>query len=317
MAMKVQTVILGADVSKDWLDFNRYGEEAIARVDNQRAAIDAFLAQSPCAALAVEATNTYHELLVERARRAGWVVYLLSGYQLKHYAASIRQRMRTDPLDARLIARYLAHEIDALRPYTPKSPQVQRLWQLLKRRAVLTQSHQQLRQSLVGIPELNNALRQLTTTYRRVIALIDRRLTVLAQALGWRPDLARLMSLPGVGRLTALALLVAYRAGTFIHHDPFIAYLGLDVRAKDSGYFKGQRKLTKHGDGEYRRLLFCAAMAAARTEPYFIERYKTLTARGLPTTAAFVVIARKLARLAFWLLRKQSSFQPARLQPQP
>jgi transposase len=316
MAMKVQAVILGADVSKEWLDFNRYGEESVARIDNQRASIDAFLKGYPHAALAVEATNTYHELLVERARRAGWVVYLVSGYQLKHYAVSIKQRMRTDAIDARLIARYLAHEIDALKPYTPKSPQVQRLWQLLKRRAVLTQSRQQLRQSLVGVPELKNAQRPLAATYRRVIALIDRRLAVLAQELGWHADLARLMSLPGVGRLTALALLVAYRAGTFIHHDPFVAYLGLDVRAKDSGKFKGQRKLTKHGDGEYRRLLFCAAMTAARTEPYFTDRYQTLTARGLPTTAAFVVIARKLARLAFWLLRNQSTFQPERLQPQ-
>ena len=42
-------------------------------------AIDAFLKRYPCAAIAVEATNTYHEGLVERARRAGWEVYLVSG----------------------------------------------------------------------------------------------------------------------------------------------------------------------------------------------------------------------------------------------
>jgi transposase len=315
MAMKVEQVILGADVSKDWLDIHRYGKETAERIDNEPTAIDAFLTRHPAAVLAVEATNTYHEDLVERAQRAGWRVYLLSGYQLKHYAVSIGQRMRTDPIDARLIARYLAHEIDQLTPYQPKSPEVRRLWQLLKRRALLAQSRQQLQQSLAGLAELQSAQQQLYQSYRHIIADIDRRLRQLTQKLGWQHELTRLTTLPGVGPLTAMALLVAYRTGTFIHHDPYIAYLGLDVRTKDSGKHKGQRKLTKHGDGEYRRLLFCAAMAAKRSNPHFTERYQQLLARGLSTTAALVVIARKLARLAFHLLRLQCDFNPARLAP--
>jgi len=317
MAMKVQPVILGADVSKDWLDFHRYGGESVERIDNDRASINAFLQRYPSAALAVEATNTYHELLVDRASRVGWTVYLISGYQLKHYAASVGQRSRNDPIDARLIARYLAHEIAELRPYQPKSPKVQQLWQLLKRRALLVQTRQQLQQSLHGVPYLEQAKRQLSSRYAQVLLCIDRRLAVLARELGWQADLNRLKTLPGVAALTALALLVAYRAGTFIHHDPFIAYLGLDVRTKDSGYHKGQRKLTKHGDGEHRRLLYCAAMAAVRSHPYFRNRYQHLTERGLPTTAAYVVIARKLARLAFCLLRQQTTFDNNRLRNYP
>lgn len=314
MAMKAARVILGADVSKEWLDINAHGHETVAHIDNCRAAIDDFLGRyGGHVCLAIEATNTYHELLLERARRAGWVVYLISGYQLKHYAASIRQRTRNDAIDAKLIARYLAREIDALRPYEPKSPKLDRLWKLLKRRAVLVQSAQQLRQSLADVTELENAYTELTATYRRIIADIDRKLRVLARALGFDAELARLRSLPGVGLLTALALLVAYRSGTFIHRDPFVAYLGLDVRTKDSGKHKGQRKLTKHGDGEYRRLLHCAAMTAVRTNDSFAYRYQQLHARGLSSTAALVVVARDLARLAFVLLRRQIPFDPNRL----
>jgi len=36
--------------------------------------------------------------------------------------------------------------------------------------------------------------------------------------------------------------------GDFAHHDAFVAFLGIDVRTKDSGKHKGRRKLTKHGD---------------------------------------------------------------------
>ena len=122
MAMTVRRVILGADVSKDWLDINVHGDEGATKIDNTRQAIDALLKDYPNAAIAVEVTNTYHELLVERAMKRGLSVYLISGYQLKYYARSIKQRMRTDPIDAVLLARFLHREIDDLKPYVAKSP---------------------------------------------------------------------------------------------------------------------------------------------------------------------------------------------------
>ena len=306
-------VILGADVSKDWLDLNRHGETTVTHIANSRAEIDAFLKPYRGAAIAVEATNCYHELLVARARRRGLVVYLISGYELKHYAASIRRRMRTDPLDAQLLSRYLAHERAALIPYQPKSPQLNQLWQLLKRRALLIRQNEQRRQSFANVAALRTLDRRLAQHYKTAIAVIDRELKRLSAELGWRNELARVDAIPGIGALSSYALLVAYHSGRFVHRDPFIAYLGLDVRAKDSGKHIGKRKLSKRGDGEYRRLLHCAAMAAARTHRFFKARYQALMARGLAKTAALVVIARQLARLAFTLLHRQLTFDPNRL----
>jgi transposase len=311
MAIKTERVMLGADVSQSWLDIHQDGELGVERVANERRAIDGFLKHFPAAAIAVEATNTYHELVVERALKRGLVVYLVSGYQIKHYGNAVGQRMRTDPIDARLISRFLAREIDRLKPYEPKSPQHALLWTLLKRRATVVQSQQQLQQSLSGVRELKADAKRLSRSFARVLADLDRRIAELVKALGWQAEIARVDGIWGVGQLTAQALVAAYHSGTFIHHDPFIAYLGLDVRAKDSGKFRGQRKLTKHGDGEYRRLLYCAAMAACRMPGYFSERYQALLARGLHSTAAYVVIARKLATIAFNLLRKQVDFDPA------
>jgi len=308
-----QAVILGADVSKDWLDLNRYGEATVNRIANTQSEIDTFLKPYRGAAIAVEATNHYHELLVARARRRGLIVYLISGYELKHYAVSIRRRMRSDPIDAQLLSRYLAHERDMLIPYQPKSPKLNQLWQLLKRRALLVRQNEQRRQSFLDVAPLQSIERRLAQHYRAAIVLIDRELKRLSAELGWGSDLARLAAIPGVGPLSSYALLVAYHSGRFVHHDPFVAYLGLDVRAKDSGKHIGKRKLTKRGDGEYRRLLHCAAMAAARHQPYFKARYQALTQRGLAKTAALVVIARKLARLAFTLLSRQLTFNPNRL----
>ena len=313
MAMTAHRVILGADVSKDWLDISCHGDHGATRIDNARQAIDAFLKSYPDAAIAVEVTNTYHELLVDRAIKRGLEVYLVSGYQLKYYARSIKQRMRTDPIDAELLARFLHREIDDLKPYVPKSPAFRQLWQLIKRRTLLVRHNDQLRQSGVGARSLKRQFQSLIRSNQHVIDLIEKRMHALVNALGWREEVARVKTMPGVGPLTAIALVFAYRSGDFIHSDPFVAFMGLDVKTKDSGKFKGKRKLTKQGDGEYRRLLHCAAMAAARTNSYFIERYQALQARGLSTTAAYVVIARKLVRIAFVLMNKQVNFDSNRL----
>ncbi len=314
MAMPARKVILGCDVSQEWLDYCQFGSPHTTHVRNQRRDIDRWLSSlaGQPAAIAVEATNTYHELLVERARHFGLEVYLVSGYQLRHYALSLNVRMRNDQVDAQLLARLLDREIDALRPYEPRSSQHQRLMRLLKRRALLVRQRQQLRQSFAGLPELRTSVRSVSRRLQQLIALIDRRLQRLARELGWQHDLGRLRSLPGVGPLNALALCAAYRCGHFSHRDPFIAFLGLDVRTKDSGKHKGRRKLTKKGDPEYRRLLYNAAMAASRDGHYFNGEYQALQARGLSKTAALVAVSRKIARLAFGVLKSQTTFNPQR-----
>ncbi len=116
-------------------------------------------------------------------------------------------------------------------------------------------------------------------------------------------------ALPGVGPLTALALVALYHRGEFVCADAFIAFMGMDVRVRESGQWRGRRKLTKKGDPEVRRLLFNAAMQARRSplwEPYYL----TLRQRGLSATAAFVALGRKLARVCFALLKNGTEFNP-------
>lgn len=313
MAMQARAVIYGIDVAQQWLDVCRHGASRTERLENQPAAIRAWLKTLPeTAALAVEATSSYHEALVEAAQKRGLAVYVISGYQLKHYARSLNVRMRTDAVDARLLARFLDREIEALRPYRPCSPAQQRLQRLLRRRALLVKQVQQLRQSFAEITELRCSVQSLIQKTRHLIRLIDVRNRRLANKLGWNEDLARLRSIPGVGPLNALALCDAYHRGEFIHRDPFIAFLGLDVRCKDSGQHKGRRKLTKKGSPECRRLLHNAAMTASRPNAHFHEYYLQLQARGMAKTAALVAIARKIARIAFGILRSKTYFDPKR-----
>lgn len=313
MAKRVEEIILGVDVAQQWLDIHRADQQRDVHIDNTECAIEAYLAQlEGPAAIAIEPTNCFHERFVEAALRAGHTVYLVDPLRLSSYRQAVGQRAKTDLSDAALLARYLRRERQDLHPYRPLAPHQQRLWRLLKRRATLVQATTQLTQSLTEMGRLQRSVQAALRHLRHLTALIDKELTRLAQQLNLTPELRRLRPVPGIGPLNALALSAAFHRGRFKSADAFIAFLGLDVRVRDTGRFRGRRKLTKRGEPEMRRLLYNAAMAGCAM-PLWRPYYQRLLRRGLSTTAALVALARKLARLAFALLRDHTEFDPSKL----
>lgn len=306
MAMLVSQITLGIDVSKDELVLCDWDTQNITRLDNDKSTIGAWLAslQGP-ARMAVEATSNYHLEVVEQAHAAGITVYLVNPQQLAHYRQAVNVRNKTDPQDAWLLARYLAHEWAALRPFQPLSAKAQQLWSLLKRRAAVVQARKQLDQSFRGIKLPTKAL---LTEIGRVLDRIDQRMLKLVSQLGWNDDYRRCLSMPGIGKLNAIALVSVFHRGAFASSDAFVAFIGLDVRQRESGRYKGQRKLTKRGEAEVRRLLWCAAQPA-RSYHRFDQCYQQQLDKGLSKIAAKVVLARKLARIAFTLMTKQQTFK--------
>jgi transposase len=120
---------------------------------------------------------------------------------------------------------------------------------------------------------------------------------------------AHLRTVVGFGPLLSASMAHAITRHPFKSSDAFIAYIGYDPRVRDSGQWRGRRFLSKRGPAELRRLLFTAAMSASRTQLWqpFYQRYRV---RGLSTTAALVVLARKLARIAFSIVRHNVDFRP-------
>ena len=309
MAMQVTPLTLGVDVSMADLVCNRGGTD-IETLPNTTGAICAWLRHLPPGSrLALEATGRFHLELAEQACRHGHRVYLIDGYRLNRYRESIGGRAKTDACDARLLARYLAHEGDALAPWTPPPPGYGTLQQLLRRRAVLVRARVALQQSLCGLASLKRTLTALLRQFDRIDALIRTQLRHALQRAGWTAQARRCQQIEGVGPLTATALTLTFQRGHFRSSDAFIAFLGLDVRVRDSGTSRGRRRLTKKGDGEVRRLLYLAAMTARRSaawQPY----YQRFVDRGLAPTQALNVLARKLARIAFSLMKNEADYVP-------
>ena len=313
MAQTVSVSSYGADVDSRFIQINCHGESAVHKIENSPRAIRAWLKSiTGPARLAVEATGDYYFELVDQAHKVGLTVYVVNPRAIFQYRESVGQRAKNDRRDACLIARYVDREHDELRPYTPLSARQRRVWRLLKRRATLVGSRQQLQQSLAGITGLRDPLGQALSKIDTLIALIEKKIETLLKELNLWELVECCASVQGIGKITAMALVIAFDRGDFKSADAFVAFLGMDVRVRDSGKFTGQRKLTKKGDGEYRRLIFNAARAAGRFgfKPY-LDRFKD---RGMKSTEAYVALGRKLIRIAFALMKNREQFDPNRLE---
>lgn len=304
---------IGADIASRNVDVAEHGQAKVLRVSNEPQALTRWLKSLPAGTvLAMEATGRYHLTLARLAHERGLRVYVLNPRDVRHYAKGIGQRGKTDRLDAQLLARYVAHEHAQLHVWQPAAPELQRLDDLLRHRAALVRHKEALRQSLSQDHAVADMLAALLVPFNQAIKTLDAQLRQAVAALPeGRSALARITSVPGLGLLNGAALLRLFtRLGT-ASIDVAIAFTGLDPRPMDSGHKRGVRRLSKRGNPELRRLLFNAAMSASRTATWQ-PLYERERAKGLPCTAALVVLARKLVRVAFSLFKSGSSFDSTR-----
>jgi transposase len=312
MAMPVSVVkpIVGVDVAKNELVIYQAELDLLETISNDKTAIKKWLKTLPAPVdLAIESTNTYHLALADLAHEAGCTIYMVGGYELSHYRKGVKVRAKTDALDAKLLARYLKNEYQELHPWIPPSPLYRSLLSLFRRRAALVQARVGLVQSWANEPLLKSVFAKQVKSMQRLETLVEKLINDQLKEAGLLDQLKRCTKVEGIGFLTGARLIAAFQRGDFRNADAFIAFLGMDLRVSQSGQKDGRRSLTKRGDPEARRLLHNAAMSASRTSAWkgFYEEQR---ARGFSTTQALVILARKLARVVFALLKGQSEYRP-------
>jgi len=310
MTILTSSTVIGIDVAKAEIVAYREDLNSTQVIDNTREAIGRWLKTLPAqSSIALEATSIYHLDTAELAHGMGHRVYIVDAYRVAHYRESIGQRAKTDPCDARLLARYLTSEQQRLRIWSPPPHAYKLLKSLLKKRAELIKARVSITLSWSGEPLLKDILDQQMEAFKQSERAIQKLMREVSQEAGIAENIKRCKAIEGIGELTAMGLATAFMRGHFVNGDAFIAFLGLDLRPKDSGKKHSPRYLSKKGDGELRRLAHTAAMAACRS-PTWKPYYESYLARGLARTQALVILARKLCRVAFALMKKQSEYRP-------
>jgi transposase len=110
----------------------------------------------------------------------------------------------------------------------------------------------------------------------------------------------------------------------FARAEQLIAYCGLDPTVRESGKWRGMRKISKRGSGEVRRLLYMATLRSIRTAgSAFGGYYRHLTEHGVGKMSAIMAVMRKMLLVAYRLLKSGGRYDPtkvwagAKQQPEP
>jgi transposase len=144
------------------------------------------------------------------------------------------------------------------------------------------------------------------------LAYYQEKLDTLAQT---HPECQRLMTIPGIGPLTATALVAAVSdASAFKNGRQFAAWLGLVPRQHTTGGKERLLGISKRGDTYLRKLLVHGARATIRWVGRKTDRRSQwirhlLERRGTNRTA--VAVANKNARIVWALLTSHQDYQPA------
>ena len=122
-----------------------------------------------------------------------------------------------------------------------------------------------------------------------------------------------LMTIPGVGRLTALAFIAAIDdPDRFRRSRDVGAYLGLVPRRYQSGEIDYTGGISKCGDGRLRTLLYEAAnvMLTRYRGSLALKNWALDIARRSTMRKARVALARRLAVIMFAMLKHGTEFEP-------
>lgn len=123
------------------------------------------------------------------------------------------------------------------------------------------------------------------------------------------PDRVLEREVPGVGPLVAPTI-EAYvgNIARFRNIRQFAAYFGLVPRTHQTGGKapKSGQRLTRSGPNLLKHYLYLAAESARRTDPELAAAYQTAIERGKHHFSAVVIIAHKLVRRVFALLRARA-----------
>lgn len=287
-------------------------------VPNTVAGITRLLQRTPPeASWVVEPTGPYSRQVVGLAQDAGREVLLAPPREAKAFLGARSPRAKTDRLDSLGLAHYgLAMP---LRPFPRKRAGVEQVEQLLAARKGISQSLASLRQQQQTLPYAAEHLEQAIAALRQEQAAIDRRLTHRAAADAEWTTVQLLQSVPGIGVITATTVAACLASREFAHPDQFVAYIGLDVRVRESGQRRGTSGLSRRGHAELRRLFYLCAQSNLRSrDPAnpFKQQYERERAKGLPSTAALCAVARKLARTCWSIAKYQTAYDPARVNHQ-
>jgi transposase len=313
--------VIGIDVAKDSLDVYLISgsQQAYKQFTNDPNGYRQLLTwlkhkQVVQAHACLEATGQYSDGVAQYLYEQGLAVSVINPARIKAYGRSKLQRNKTDKADAELIAHFCVEQKPAL--WTPPPACFKELQALVRRlddlQVNLDQEHNRLQsgtQSTIVITGLKTHIAFLEQQIEQVKRAIQDHITQYPE-LKQQQEL--LISIPGVGKLTAAKLLGEVRNITeFEDARQLAAYAGLTPKNFFSGSSVRKKSiLTKTGNAHLRKILYMPAISARRWNPIIKAFCDRLLASGHGPMEVIAAAMRKLLHLAYGILKSGRPFDP-------
>jgi transposase len=305
---------VGIDVSKDRLDVHVRPIGESFSVASDEAGLAMLLARLQAwkpALIVLEATGGYEATVAAALTHAGLPVAVVNPRQIRDFARATGQLAKTDRLDARVIAHFGDAVQPPVRPLA--SEQAQALAELVTRRRQLVEmlTAELNRQHQVRQRVVQKRLHGHVSWLRRAIAELEDDITRFIRSSPiWREKENVLTSAPGIGDVTAQALIAELPELGQLSRRRIAALVGLAPFTRESGRWKG-RRMIRGGRAPVRRALYMATVVALRYNPPIGALYRRLVQAGRPKKLALVAAMRKLLTVLNAMLRDGRPWQTA------
>ena len=311
--MNAEPVFVGIDVSKASLDVAVHRPATRWTVDYTEATLTPLVARLTALApalIVLEATGGLEGPLVGAVAAAGLPVVVVNPRQVRDFAKATGRLAKTDTLDAAVLAHFAAAVQPAVRPLPDAA--TQGLAAVVTRRRQLVDMLTAERNRLSCAPVvLRKELQAHIRWLERRIAGLDTELEhAIRTSPVWRAQEDRLRSVPGIGPIVARPLLAQLPELGTLAPKPLATLVGVAPLSRDSGLFRGRRKVGG-GRAAVRAVLDMGTLAAVRFNPVLRPFYQRLRAAGKLPKVALTACMHKLLTILNALLKHQRRWDPA------
>lgn len=154
-----------------------------------------------------------------------------------------------------------------------------------------------------------DALLSMVEHQRTVLLRLTREVRELSKSDAYKKEIELLLSVPGIGILTAMRFLT--ELGT-LHRFPafpkFCSYIGIVPSTDSSGDKEVAMGITPRRNMQLRTAIIESAWIAVRRDPALLRAYQTLRNR-MPVNKAIIRIAKKLLNRVWHVLQKKEDYE--------
>ena len=306
-------ITIGVDVSKDTLDVHLHpagSDRQFSNTPKGFSAIIKWIADQPVGRIVFEATGAYHRAFEQAMGQSGLPICKVNPRQAKRFGEALGLLVKTDRIDARMLARFGVLIEPPIRPAPPEILLQLRDLQVARTALIKDRTAAKNRERSLQSPLLKRQSRQRLSQIERHLGAIEAEMVRLIES---DADLARkfeiLISIPGLAMRSAFALIAAMPELGTLDGQSAAALSGTAPMTRQSGKHSGKACIVG-GRAQVRQALYMPALVAAHHNPDFATKYEDLKARGKPTKVALTAIMRKLIILANALIRDDRTWTP-------